>query len=452
LPGPSPQEVAWRVAEAEAAVVMGTVNTAVARLVAAVRELLAAEGWVGPGIQSPEHWLCWKAGVSRFRAEGLVRIARRAGEIPACWALFAQGRLGEDAMVRIARRVPAARDTEIAELAPTLLIAQLDRVLRSLPELPDGSRERAVPERVLRLRDGRDGWLRGQFCLPADEGAILRLGLTAARDAEFRDRHDLTPHSDLTPDTPLPAGSDGGPVVPGVSWADGLVRMASEAADALDPTLARTGHRGERNHTVLHIDVDPDGTCGPAQLEHGPVIPDNIARFLTCDSKIQVMTYRLGQLIGIHPTERTANRSMRRYLARRDQGCTHPLCTQQLWLHAHHLVHWEHGGLTTPDNLLSLCPRHHRALHTGEFTIDGNPETGTLSFRDRWGQPITAPKPRPPDPPQAGPPDTGPPDTGPPAPSGGPPRDGPPRPSPFTQPPFTPPLAERLQSNSFTWN
>ena len=40
------------------------------------------------------------------------------------------------------------------------------------------------------------------------------------------------------------------------------------------------------------------------------------------------MTYQLGQLIGIHPTDRTPNRAMRRYLARRDQGCTHPLCTQ----------------------------------------------------------------------------------------------------------------------------
>jgi hypothetical protein len=41
-------------------------------------------------------------------------------------------------MVRIARQVPAARDIEIAALAPSLLIAQLDRLLRSLPEQPDG--------------------------------------------------------------------------------------------------------------------------------------------------------------------------------------------------------------------------------------------------------------------------------------------------------------------------
>ncbi len=403
--------------------VMGTVNVAIARLVAALVDLLGTDGWMGPGIQSPEHWVTWKAGVSRSRAEGLVRIARRAGDLPACWALFTAGRLGEDAMVRIARRVPAARDTEIAALAPSLLIAQLDRLLRSLPEQPDGGELRPDPERMLRLRDARDGWLHGTFCLPADEGALIRLGLGAARDAEFRDRNNLPADTDTDPDTPTDEGARS------VSWADGLVRMASEAADALDPTLARTGQRGERNTVVLHYDVDPDGTLGPAQLENGPVVPDPVARYLACDATVQVMTYRLGQLIGIHPTQRTPNRAMRRYLARRDQGCTHPLCTQRLWLHAHHLVFWENGGLTVPANLVLLCPFHHRALHHDEFSIDGNPETGTLRFTDRWGQPIAPPGLDPPPDPPGGSPD----------------RDSPPA-------RYRPPLAERLTSDTFTWN
>jgi Domain of unknown function (DUF222)/HNH endonuclease len=411
--GRSPQEEAWWFAEAEAVAVMGTVNVAVARLVAAVRGLLDTDGWEGVGIQSPEHWLCWKAGISRPRAEGLVTIARRARELPECWALFESGRLGEDAMVRIARRVPTSRDTEVAAIAPQLLIAQLDRLLRSLPEQPGGTEPQPEPERMLRLHDGRDGWLRGRFCLPADEGALVRLGLTSARDAEFRDRNDLP---DADPD-PVEAAD-----TRSVSWADGLVRMASEAADALDPTYRRTGQRGERNTIVVHIDVDPDGTLGPAQLDMGPVVPDPVARFLSCDAQIQVMAYRLGQLIGIHPTQRTPNRAMRRYLARRDQGCTHPLCTQRLWLHAHHIRYWEHGGPTEPHNLVLLCPRHHRALHLGDFSIAGDPEAGTLRFLDRWGHPIEPPPPDPP--PGAGPP----------------------------PPPYTPPLAERLTADTFAWN
>jgi len=423
-PRPGPQERAWRVAEVAAAEAMGTVNPAVARLVVALVDLLAADGWQGAGIRSPEHWLTWKAGVSHGRAAGLVGIARRVDELPACFALFAEGRLGEDAMVRIARRVPASRDTEIAALAPQLLIAQLDRVLRSLPEQPDGSAQRREPERVLRLRDSRDGWTRGEFCLPADEGALVRLGLTTARDAEFRDRNDLDPADSV--DADIDGLADGARAV---SWADGLVRMASEAADGLDPTFRRTGQRGERNTVVLHVDVDPDGTHGPAQLELGPVIRGHVARYLCCDARVQVMTYLHGRLIGINPAERTVNRATRRYLARRDQGCTFPLCGQKLWLHAHHIRHWEHGGITEPRNLTMLCPSHHQALHAGEFSIEGDPEASTLRFLDRFGRPIEAP-------------DLDPPATGPPG-----DRHSPPQP-----PHFTPPLAERLRSDWFTWN
>lgn len=424
---PGPQEQAWDVASAEAAAVMGTVNAAIARLVAALHTLLAADGWVAHGIQSPEHWVTWKAGVSRSRAEGLVRIARRVDELPACWALFGEGRLGEDAMVRIARRVPASRDSEVAALAPSLLISQLERLLRSLPEVPDAdAAPNPPPERSCRLSERRDGWLRGSFCLPPDEGAVVRLGLLAGRDAEFADRNDLDPSD---------AAHDGGDdVLAGarsVSWADGLVRMAGEAADALDPSVHRTGRRGARNQVVVHLEMGSDGTLGPGQIEMGPVVSDAVTRYLACDATVQVVASRLGEIVGITPTVRTPNRALRRYLARRDQGCTHPLCVQRLWLHAHHITFWDDGGETTPANLVLLCPRHHRALHHGEFSIEGDPEAGTLRFFDRFGRPIQ-------------PPGVDPPGDGPAPPDGDPPPGGPSR--------FTPPLAEPLPSDSFTWN
>ena len=210
-----------------------------------------------------------------------------------------------------------------------------------------------------------------------------------------------------------------------MSWADGLVRMASEATDALDPILARTGHRGERHQVVLHVDVDHEGRWAPAQLEHGPTVPDAVARYLACDAGVQAMTYRVGRLAGIHPTVRTPNQAMRRYLARRDQGCTHPLCAQRLWLHAHHIVFWSEGGRSEPSNLVLLCPFHHRTLHHGEFSITGDPEAGTLRFVDRFGRPIDPPDPVPPG-------------------GAGPPGQPPPR--------FTPPFGERFTGDTFTWN
>jgi len=208
-----------------------------------------------------------------------------------------------------------------------------------------------------------------------------------------------------------------------VTWADALMRLATDGLDRLDATLVRTGRRGERTKVILHHDIDPSGCVGPGQLHNGPIIPATLARFLSCDAEIMVASYKAGQLIGIHPTDRTVSRHLRRVIERRDQGCTHPLCAQTRWVHIHHITHWEHGGLTIPSNLLALCPRHHRQLHHGELTISGDPEAGTLRFYDARGRPI--------EPPEHGSP-------------------GPLRPAEPS--PYTPPFGERLDARWFTWN
>ncbi len=41
---------------------------------------------------------------------------------------------------------------------------------------------------------------------------------------------------------------------------------------------------------------------------------------------------------------------------------------------------------TIAANLVCLCERHHRQLHHGDFTIQGDPEAGTLRFVDRFGR------------------------------------------------------------------
>lgn len=408
-----PKELAWDAAEASTVALMGTINLAVAKLVATIRMLIDTDGWHGHGIQSVEHWVTWKAGVAPHRAADLTRIARRIEELPACWALFEAGRLTEDAMVRIARKVPGDRDAEVAGWAPGMLIRQLSRVLRSCPDVPEPSDAPPVPEdrqRYLRVSTDAAGWGHGEFCLPPDDMAQLQIALDLARDSEFRDCNGLSVDAEV-----VSSGS--------VTWADALMRLTAEALDSLDTTLVRTGRPGERTKVILHHDLDPNGRFGPGQIHNGSIIPDVLARFLACDAEVMVATYQAGQLLGIHPTDRTVSRALRRVIERRDQGCTHPLCTQTRFLHIHHIEHWEHGGLTIPANLVSLCPRHHRQLHNGDFTIEGNPETGALRFLDARGSPIE------------------------------PPDRGSPGQLRLNEPsPYTPPHGERLDPRWFGWN
>ena len=62
----------------------------------------------------------------------------------------------------------------------------------------------------------------------------------------------------------------------------------------------------------------------------------------------------------------------------RDRYCRFPGCDRlHPWCDAHHVVHWADGGLTALRNLILLCRRHHRLIHTrGGFRlelVDGRP-------------------------------------------------------------------------------
>src|SRR5436190_12423096 len=146
------QEAAWRDGERQTVALMGTINLATADLVRTISLLDAAGGWQGHGIRSLEHWVQWKAGVSERRAQDLVKIARRIDDLPRCWGLFSEGRITEDTMARLARRLPAVRDAELAALVPGLMVSQLSRILRTCPEQPDGKPDplpRPEPERFM---------------------------------------------------------------------------------------------------------------------------------------------------------------------------------------------------------------------------------------------------------------------------------------------------------------
>jgi hypothetical protein len=61
--------------------------------------------------------------------------------------------------------------------------------------------------------------------------------------------------------------------------------------------------------------------------------------------------------------------ALHRALVLRDRGCAFPACPHTLFLNAHHIHHWAHGGPTTLRNLVLLCTTHHRLVHEGGFGI-----------------------------------------------------------------------------------
>src|SRR5919106_2813838 len=147
---------------------VGLLNLASAELVGLVVEALESGAWEGAGIRSPEHWVAWRCGVSGARARRLVTLARGLEALPACRALFEAGSLSEDQVAVIVRHTDADHDEQVANLAPSLTVTQLARVLPSLPhpdpdddEDDDDERGPGEPEgrrrRQVRFAYGDDG-------------------------------------------------------------------------------------------------------------------------------------------------------------------------------------------------------------------------------------------------------------------------------------------------------
>jgi hypothetical protein len=91
---------------------------------------------------------------------------------------------------------------------------------------------------------------------------------------------------------------------------------------------------------------------------------------------------RSGQVIGAGRTTRTINRRLRRALEHRHPTCAVPGCGATRGLHAHHIQHWEDGGTTELDNLVLVCPYHHRLHHSGGITITGPAPNITVTDSD----------------------------------------------------------------------
>jgi Domain of unknown function (DUF222)/HNH endonuclease len=371
---------------------VGLLNVVTAELVVLIAEALRAGAWEGFGIRSPEHWVVWRCGVSPTRARRLVAAARKLDRLPHVGALFEAGSLTEDQTAVIVRHTDADHDLQVAELAPSLTVPQLARVLPSLPrpepdpppdDRPPGDDAGARPvRRAVRFAYGDDGMWWCSIRLPSDEGAVVQKALELGRDHEFWQRNPNRRN-----------GGRSGAGDPGdVSWADALLRIAHTGLDGLDSTNGRTP--GERTQVILHLNADRQA---PPRLHLGPVLPAGTADYLSCDSTVRYLLVRRGQPLAMGRRQRTVALRLRTAIEHRDGGCRVPGCDRSRWLHIHHLVHWTHGGRTDPDNLVTLCTVHHRMVHLGALSIDGDPgRHDGLAFTDDQGRHLRPAPPRPP--------------------------------------------------------
>jgi hypothetical protein len=127
----------------------------------------------------------------------------------------------------------------------------------------------------------------------------------------------------------------------------------------------------ERYTVLVHVDYETLArkTPGRADLEGRMPISPEVARRLACDgSVVRVVRGPESEVLDVGRKTRVVPPAIRRALWARDGGCRFPGCEAH-YVDAHHIKHWAEGGKTALDNLVLLCPTHHRGVHEGGFRI-----------------------------------------------------------------------------------
>jgi len=324
----------------ELAELTGQRNAIDGRIVDLIAEIERDGLWGAAGARSVATLVAWKTGTSHANAAAIATVAQRAEAFPRCVQGLREGRLSLDQVGVIAGRAGEGSDAHYAQMASVATVSQLRTAISLEPRPDPGPRPDPRPA-ITKTSDGTfDFW---RITLPHVESATFEAALQSHRDALIAER------------------SGGQPPMP--TTVDAFLRLVETGWDA---DVQRRPH-GQRTTVVVHLDVQQ--RIGALHL--GPLLPESERQYLTCDATCEVWFERDGEVIGSGRTTRTISRRLRRALEHRNPTCAVPGCGATRGLHAHHLRHWEDGGETELNNLVLLCPHHHRLHHRGLITITG---------------------------------------------------------------------------------
>jgi len=351
----------------ELAELTGQRNAIDGRIVELIAEMERDELWGATGARSIAALVAWKTGVSPGNAATIATVAHRLAEFPRCAQGMREGRFSLDQVGVIAQRAANGSDEHYAQLAGVATVNQLRTAVKLEPRPEPDPRPEPARSITKTTDDHGSCWRIKLDPLDAAKfDAALQSHLDALMAQWKHDHDDPGCTTDQTP--PLP------------NTADAFMRLIETGWDT---ETARRPH-GQHTTVVVHLDVEQRA----AALHLGPLLTDAERQYLTCDATCEVWFERHGEPIGAGRTTRTINRRLRRALEHRDRTCVVPGCGATRGLHAHHIRHWENGGETELNNLVLVCPYHHRLHHRGIITITG--DAINLTITDNTDRPLSA--------------------------------------------------------------
>jgi hypothetical protein len=397
--------------EAQLCELAGHLAAATCRFLVLLADFDARRGWASWEMGSCAQWLSWKCQLSSGTAREHVRVARALRDLPVIRARFAAGGLSYAKVRALTRIATPATEAGLAGLAGPMTANQLERFARAHRQVTQADDADARVRRRLAWRVEEDGSLSGTFRLPPLAGAVLLKALRAACADLAGD-----PPADVSAETP--AAADTPAVRTSSDLADGLVAVAESflagkvagAGDAevyqvvvhagtgaLTGPAVPAGDPGVSAETPAARARVPGDPAGPARchVEDGPAISVSTAQMIACTAALSWMTHGdAGEILALGRRRRRPSSAIRRAARERDHGrCRFPGCESRR-TDLHHIQHWVNGGRTDLENLVSLCPYHHKVVHDRGYLIAVSPP-GIFAFYRPDGTPLPSSPPLP---------------------------------------------------------
>jgi HNH endonuclease len=335
------------------------------RVTEIVREADDDGDWRAAGCSSSAQWLAQLSSSDYRSAVRITRTSVALRRLPALDQALGRGVLSLDQVAAAAEFATPASDAELARLAVGKAPSAIAFAARTLAPPAVEDDQVLYERRALSMTwtpGRRELVLSGR--LPLEQGAVFEQAIwSIAKPQRATDKQ-----------------------------AGVVFEWSQSAADAL-VTLAQrrgAGHGDggvKRSPTTLIVHLSEDA---PPLLEGaGPLSPETAER-LACDARRLTIKPSGRDLVHTR-VGRCASYAQQRALRKRSPHCQYPSCSATRELEAHHLTPVERGGRTELDNLILLCPRHHKLLHDHHIRTSGTGEQP--AFTDEAGRAITTNQP-----------------------------------------------------------
>jgi len=342
------------------------------------------ESWRGDGAVSMIAWVTAQCGVSTSTARQWVRSAINLESLPCLAEGLASGELSLDLVEPLAEVAAPSSDAALREASTNWTVRQARELAAWHRAREEAAAEataaaRDFEHRTLRFNDTRRSiWV----AFTKDDYAVAKSSLVLRVAAEQRKREE-----------------DGGaaPASDRVGYLPYDQRLYDELMGLFQMWSGRATGAAVRPRVVVHAPLELLVGCANDAVAEiagvGPVHAE-VVRRLACDANVDLAVEDPeGTILNQGRARRDPTPVQRVEIDRRDKGCRFSGCSYTEFTNVHHVVHWVDGGLTNLDNLVTLCGRHHRAVHELGWTVSGD-ANGVLTFTGPHGRSMhSAPSP-----------------------------------------------------------